>query len=187
MDCELIRRAIYGKASGGGYTTTRREADLLFDLNRESDKADNHEAWQDLFVKAIGSHLMFPLPVPQTPGADEARRREAWLNSEVGGLRDFLFAMGRKMSLAGLDESFREVDLFGSRRKAEAEDRAKESARASFERESIDPDEAVWLLERIEQDHEIDENERALLIFIKQECPSIDSRLNPLLARIDEI
>ncbi|MBW2290782.1 MAG: hypothetical protein JRG94_00570 [Deltaproteobacteria bacterium] len=186
MDCELIRKAIYGKASGGGYTTTRREADLLFELNRESNRASNDEAWQDLFVKAIGSHLMFPLPVPRTPSADETRRREAWMNSEVGGVRDFAFSMARKMSLAGLEENFREVDPFGSRGEAEAENRAKESARASFERESIDPNEALWLLEWIKQDHDIDENERALLIFIKQECPSIDPMLNPLLARIDE-
>ena len=108
------------------------------------------------------------------------------MNSEVGGVRDFAFSMARKMSLRGLKESFREVDPFGSRGKAEAEDRAEESTRASFERESIDPNEAVWLIEWIKQDHEIDENERALLIFIKQECPSIDPMLNPLLARIDE-
>jgi hypothetical protein len=186
MDCELIRKVVYGKASGGGYTTTRREADLLFELNRESDRASNHETWRDLFVKAISSHLMFPLPVPEIPSAGETRRREAWMNSEVGGVRDFAFSMARKLSLAGLEESLREVDPFGSRGKAEAENRAEESARTSFERESIDPQEAVWLLEWINQDHEIDENERALLIFIKQECPSIDPMLSSLLAKIDE-
>ena len=105
MDIEFIRRAIYGKASGGAYATTRREADLLFEINRETIEADNDEAWQDLFVSAIGSHLMFPLPVPPAPSADEARRREAWLDSEVGGVREFAFSMARKLSLDGLDES----------------------------------------------------------------------------------
>ena len=186
VDIEFIRRAIYGKASGGAYATTRREADLLFEINRETIGADNDEAWQDLFVNAIGSHLMFPLPAPRMPTATEARRRRKWLASDVAGLGDLAMATAQKLSLSGLDEAFREIDLFGSRRRAESEASAKERARTFIERESIDPSEATWLLSRIEADHKIDENERALLIFIKQECPSIDPMLEPLLARIDE-
>ena len=50
-------------------------------------------------------------------------------------------------------------------------------------RESIDPAEAAWLSKRILQDDTIDENERALLAFLKKEAKAIDPALKPLFAR----
>ena len=50
-------------------------------------------------------------------------------------------------------------------------------------RESIDPAEAAWLSKRILEDDTIDENEYALLAFLKKEAKAIDPALKPLLAR----
>jgi hypothetical protein len=184
VDVQLIRRAIYGKSSDGGYTTSRNEADLLFDLNRKTNTAKNHESWRDLFVKAIGSYLMFPLQPPVTLSADEVMRREARHKAKVGGVVEFFAAMPLPGPRA-LRESWRELDLTGSRRKAEAEAEAKKIASLAWSKESIDPNEARWLVERIDEDHVIDENERALLVFIQRESPNIDPLLHPLLARLD--
>ena len=63
---------------------------------------------------------------------------------------------------------------------AEAEDRATKERLA---REQIDGAEAAWLAKRILQDGTIDENERALLAFLKKEATAIDPALKPLLAR----
>ena len=47
--------------------------------------------------------------------------------------------------------------------------------------EKITSDEASWLIRTLQADGEIDANERALLDFIRLECPAIDETLRPLL------
>jgi hypothetical protein len=47
--------------------------------------------------------------------------------------------------------------------------------------ERITTDEAQWLITALYADGEIDSNERALLDFIRAECPGIDESLKPLL------
>ncbi len=69
---------------------------------------------------------------------------------------------------------------------ASDEKAAEAEARATAEalgRETIDPAEAAWLAKRILQDDTIDENERALLVFLKKEAKAIDPALKPLFAR----
>ena len=57
----------------------------------------------------------------------------------------------------------------------EAADR--EETRVRLARERVDHDEAVWLTERILRDGSIDENERALLTYLRKEAPHIDPAL----------
>ena len=57
------------------------------------------------------------------------------------------------------------------------------SIKEALGRETIDSFEAAWLAKRILQDDEIDENERALLAFLKKEAQAIDPALKPVLAR----
>ena len=47
--------------------------------------------------------------------------------------------------------------------------------------EEITYSEASWLVQALQKDGEIDPNERALLDFIRAECPAIDAQLKPLL------
>ena len=90
----------------------------------------------------------------------------------------------RTTQFDSISQVWRDIDLFGSNRAAEAKAAASRRASLHKARESIDPNEARWLVERIDEDHVIDENERALLIFIREESGNIDPMLEPLLARI---
>ena len=67
-----------------------------------------------------------------------------------------------------------------ARKDAQAED---EATRVRLAREQIDTDEAKWLAERILRDGAVDENERALLAFLKKEAPAIDPVLHGVMKR----
>ena len=91
-----------------------------------------------------------------------------------GSLRRFEFPM---------EDARREADLFG--KYAAQEELEKESARlaTAMSRESIDPGEAQWLLANVGASGPLEENEKALLAFIRKNAPQIDPALNPLLER----
>ncbi len=76
-DVEIIKKVVYGTGGGGGFTITRREAELLFELNNATADKDNGATWRELFVNAVGNYLMFPRGAPKVVGAEELRRREA--------------------------------------------------------------------------------------------------------------
>jgi hypothetical protein len=182
-DVEIIRALIYAGASGGGFTVTRREAELLFELNDASRPAENAPGWQGLFVKAIASHLMFPRGAPKVADAEEVLRRESWLKERgtVGGL----FKRIAK-SIAGgdipLSESWREADIFGGGAASAEREREEARLREALNRESIDEAEATWLIGRVRLDGVLQPNERALLVFLKDNAPNIHPSLNDLLA-----
>lgn len=106
-EVEMIRKVIYGSASGGGTSVDKAEADFLFDLNDATSGKNNSPAWKTLFVEAISKHV---LEDESSPG-------------------------------------------------------------------KIDEAEADWLIERIEGDGEYDENEKALLQYIKTHATDIHPKL----------
>ena len=175
-DVYIIRRAIYGDGSGGGFTVTRREADLIFDLNNETVAAENYEGWWDLFVKAIANHLMYPRGASPIVPPEEIKRREAWLE-ERRGVGRLLMEVGRNVATFNIAEGWRAMDLFGAGDAAEQKAREDARIKEAFERESIDESEARWLLSRIAEDDIVHENERALLTFIRGNATNV----HPLL------
>ncbi len=183
-DVEILRKVIHGPGSAGGFTVTRREAEVLFELNDATQEVENAPSWQDLFVKAIASHLMFPRGAPVIPDADEALRRETWLE-ERRGIGSLLMDVGRAVRRLDvpLGEAWKEVDPFGS--EAAKAERAREEAQLqeAFTREAIDADEAAWLTSRVMSDGSLHDNERALLAFIKANSPQIDPSLAPLFEK----
>jgi hypothetical protein len=183
VDVEIIRKVIYAGASGGGFTVTRREAELLFDLNNATVEAENAGGWRDLFVKAIANHLMFPRGAPVVPDAKEHARREAWLEQRRGVGR-LLLGVGRALGRLEMGGAWREADLLGLRRDREAAEREAARLQESLARESIDAAEAKWLIGRIDQDAMLHDNERAVLVFIKQNAPHIHPSLNELFVKL---
>ncbi len=182
VDVEIIRKVIYAGASGGGFTVTRREAELLFELNDATSSAENADTWQDLFVKAVANFLMFPRGGEKVPNADEVRRRDRWLEERrgVGGL---LAGVGKSLARLDFVRSLGDLDPFGSdERRAQEELQAARLAEVNA-RESIDANEARWLIDRIDGDGALHENERALLKFIKENAPQIDTALQAILSR----
>ena len=184
VDVEIIRKVIYADSSDGGYTISRSEAELLFDLNRATLTADNHPDWRDLFAKGVGNYLMFPLRPPVVPTAQEALRRERWLRARrgVGG---FLLAMGRSIRRGevSVGAAWDELDLFGRRSQHDVEEQEAARAYDATLRETVDEAEAGWLIERLTADGQIDDNEKALLQFIRQNATAIHPSLEPVLQR----
>jgi len=185
VDVELIRKVVYAPGSPGSFTVGRREAELLFELNDATAGATNAEGWDDLFVKAVASHLLFPKGPPATPSAEEALKREKWL-AERRGVGTLLHAVGRTATGLDMDEfaaGWRAGDATGSerrRREIEAEEFALQEA---YAREQIVHDEAVWLAGRVGASGEISPNERRLLAFILENAHAIDDALGPVISR----
>ena len=183
-DVAILRKALHAPAGDGSLLVTRREAELLFALNEATEAGSNDPEWTDFFVRAIANHLMNPSDAPVTPTRDEAQRRERWLN-ERGSIGQLLSCVGKALARGDIPVSsvFEELDPFGAktaRNEAETEVRA---TKLRLARERIDAAEAEWLSERILRDGTIDEVERALLVFLKEESPSIDAALKPLFDR----
>jgi hypothetical protein len=181
-DVALIRKVIYAGGGGGGFTVTRREAEILFALNDATVDADNDPSWRDLFVKAIGAHLMFPRGAPVVPSAAEARRRERWLE-ERRGIGSLLRAVGGEAMRVDPAGTWRTADLFGTRRAEEEAAREAAELAAAMALEQIDRDEAEWLAGRVGHDGRLHPNERALLAFVQDNARGIDQALKALLAQ----
>ena len=183
-DVEIIRTLIYAGGGGGGFTVNRREADLLFDLNDASRPAKNAPGWQDLFVKAIANHLMFPRGAPEAADAEEVQRREAWLK-ERGAVGRLFKAIGESMASGDvpLRRSWHETDIFGSKAARGEREREDRQLVEALEREAIDEEEAKWLIGRIRLDGVMQPNERALLEFLKDNAPSVPPSLTALFEK----
>jgi hypothetical protein len=183
-DVEIIRALIYAGGGGGGFTVTRREADLLFDLNDASRPAENAPDWQGLFVKAIAAHLMFPRGAPEAADAEEVLRREAWLK-ERGAVGRLFKAIGGSVASGDvpLSESWHEADVFGNVAAREEREREEAQLHEALAREAIDEEEAKWLMGRIRLDGVLHENERALLTFLKANAPNVPPALTALFEK----
>lgn len=180
VDVELIKRAIYAPATDGGISVTRLEAEVIFDLNDATTDAENDPEWTALFVHAIANHLMYPRAPYVPPPAEDVSRREKWLKERRGTMK-LLRDAGKSLGKLDVDfDAFREA-MKGPIRHRDMAAEAQE-ARVAAEREAIDAKEAQWLISRIKRDGSLNENEKALLAFIRKNAPGIDPSLEPLLA-----
>lgn len=79
-DIGIIRKAIHATGSDDGIAVSRAEAELLFALECETNDAENDLAWRDLFVQAVGAHLLAPM----SGTCDEVDGAEArWLVEQI--------------------------------------------------------------------------------------------------------
>lgn len=169
----LLRDVLYACGGENHIGISRAEAEVLFDLNDACRHSDNHEQWCELFVKGIANYLMF-LSAFETPDRDEALRREKWLQSRGD------------VTIGGLLSNLRFKDVTAAFSGFAADKRDKEVVDAAFHAsvaraETIDGDEAEWLSSRLGRDGQFDDNERALMAFLKAESPSIHAALEPWL------
>lgn len=162
-DVERVRSAVYAQSSEGGLWVTRKEACLLFATNDAIAEADNVPAWNDLFARTIGNHLLaaaHPDPITEM----EALAREDWLSRPEGGVLSGLASMfdaGRWFERVAHDP-----------RKAEL---AREAARAAARRagEAVTEEESDWFLRRLRWDGDVSPAERALVAFLRREAPGL--------------
>ena len=153
-------------------------------IERSDGAGDNDKAWTELFTLALANHLLNPMNPPQVPTRDEAVHRERWLD-ERGSMGRMLTAAVTSLAsgdvpFAGVWESLDPTGAVQARKEADAE---RKSAKLRLSREQIDAGEAQWLCERILRDGSVDENERALLVFLRKEAAHIDPALEPAMKR----
>lgn len=173
VDVDVIRAVVFAAGGDGSLTVTKREADLLFELNNETVEAENAPEWQTLFVQAVGHYLMYPDGAPAVPDRAEAARREAWLESRrgTGGLLAEMTQSVRQLVLGALTGA-----LGGG-----GGDRTALGEAEAFAREAIDAPEAAWLLSQLKRDGILHENEKALLAYIKKMSPNIHASLEGVM------
>jgi hypothetical protein len=91
-DVEILRRLVYGRGGDAGMAISRREAELLLDLDAATDPDRNARSWSDLLAKAVTMHLLFSGASPDKVDEPEAR----WLAERVeahGGVSHALRAL----------------------------------------------------------------------------------------------
>ena len=103
-DIEIIKKVVYGTGGGGGFTITRREAELLFELNNATAEKENAPAWRELFVNAVGNYLMFSHGAPNVVAVEEAKRTRKWMDERSSGIQSF-FKHTRTISIAAEREA----------------------------------------------------------------------------------
>jgi hypothetical protein len=174
-EAELMRRVLYAFGGEGNIAITRPEAEILFDINDASATAENHAAWNDLFVKAVANFMMAASGY-SVPNRQEALRREEWLDEPTGGVADIFVRMAAG-GLRGFLRAYRQPD-----EDAWAKRNDRFEAKVA-DAEVISADEAEWLARRIGRDGTLHENEKALLRFIRDEAPGVHPSLRSLIAK----
>ena len=170
-ETELVRRILYAFGGDGNIAITRPEAEILFDINDETDHPLNDPSWSDLFVKATANFLMAASGY-QVPSRQEALRREAWLDEPPAGITGFM----HRMVSGGFDavrDAYREPD---------AADLALREERWHLPR-ATDED-VLWAASRIGRTGRLHDNEMALINFLKSGHAHLHPRLLPVLDRV---
>lgn len=170
-DAELIRRFLFASGGDGSIAVTRAEAEFLFDLNDMTSGADNHPAWSDVFIKAIANHLMAHVGY-RPPSRQEALARQAWLEDDRVDVRGFF---GRMFSggLSAIRDAYAQENELAQRNAADDPDTAAA--------EEITAHEADWLAARINADHTLDDNERALIAYMRELGADLPPKLKALV------
>lgn len=170
-DVQLIRRLLFSCGGDGSLAITRMEAEFLFDLNDKTVDCGNDESWSDLFVKAIGNHLLATLgdAVPHREislaSTEDDPDKSVW-DSLIGNLRS-VYRAAKPLH----EELNHEL---GERNKRVAE----QAAMAHV----ITEQEGRWVAARIGADGTVHDNERALLEFLKEEHGQLPDYLEKLSA-----
>jgi hypothetical protein len=183
-DVAILRKALHAPAAERGLLVSRCEAEMLFALNDATRTAENDPSWREFFCLSIANYLLNPMNDPLQPTIETAAAREKWLD-EQGSIGSMLESGARAILSRNIPfmDVWKELDPTGAERaRAEAEALRAETEQR-LQRERVDAGEAQWLSERILHDGAIDENERALLAFLRKEAPHIDPALEAVMAR----
>lgn len=148
----LLRRMLFAHAGDGPAIVSRAEAEMLFRLKDATLGQANAEAWQTLFVQAVGNHVMaYQSYTPLT--REDAVRLDAFMADTTSNAPSFLSRMASGL----LGKSARPT------RDPIDHDAGKAAAQA------VTPTEQTWLTGAIDRDGVCDPFEEALRAFIAKE------------------
>lgn len=178
-DIARLEQLLFATGGQGNTSVTRAEAEVLFDINDALGDAEVDPSWRDLFVKAIANSVL--VQTTWTPSIDRARRQDEWV-------RDLDIApMERLLETTGFVEGLRTgfKSLFTSNFTNEvSESKLQSDMTIQAQAEVFTEAEAVWLFDRLGQNGHLDDNEQALITFIRRNAsalsPSFQERLNGL-------
>ncbi|MGA8170082.1 MAG: hypothetical protein WB816_04515 [Methylocystis sp.] len=169
-DIQALRTVIFAPVDGSSLYVTRSDAEALFRIAHATKNAANVPEFDGFFAKAIGNYLM-GIAFRWTPSRADEIEKEKWLDEKPANFSEFLAqAFGGDVG----DLRLRTVDQADDERLREenAAD-ARDMARAS----EIDATETEWLMTHLSRAGELTSAEKALLAFLRQEAPSLPSRL----------
>lgn len=196
----LLRRILFAFGGDGNIAVTRAEADTLIDINNAIAPGQSTPEFADLFVKAIANAVLSGIGLA-VPSRAEALRAQAWLDDAdargAGSLLADAFTGGapgaRARSRVGgfLGRMFSSpgASVWGTFRLQSTEEQA--LARLERQRleiitsEPLDDAEATWLVSRLGSSGKLDENERALVGYLKEESPILPPPLQELADRLE--
>lgn len=185
-----LRRLVFAPSGPGRLAVSREEAEALFDLNDATRGAANDPAWTDFFMRAVANAVTASAGWV-APGREEALRRERWLADLDDGIfrGEMVKRFGRVPSPNTIDSAIyvARVMAWGlnlPRAEDVFPDRLAETTRAAATSAPVEQDEARWLINRIGRDGDFDDNERALIAFLKEISPTTDAALRPLIDQL---
>jgi hypothetical protein len=170
-DVERLRRVVFAYAGASDISITRAEAEALFDLNDALRGEPQPPAWRDFFVKAIANAVMAAHTV-----RTETRAEQAALEAPAGhGLSAFLDNLARagrdwKPGLAHVFDPAIDPERLYAERNAQDD-----AVRAQAE--VVTGEEARWLIGRIGRDGTLDDNETALVAYLRELSPQAGQAL----------
>jgi hypothetical protein len=168
-DATLIARFIYAAGGDGNVAVTRKEAELLFDVNDATRGAANDPAWGELFVKGVAAHLMSHFTYDAQDRAT-AMKRQAFASDQSVKVGSFF----KRMISGGL---------------APLEQRSAQALRNAgrdgdiAEAEKVTLVESEWLAERIGRDGSFLPSERLLLNRMREYGADLPPKLKALVNR----
>lgn len=196
----LLRRILFAFGGDGNIAVTRAEADTLIDINNAIAPGRSTPEFTDLFVKAIANAVLSGIGLA-VPSRAEALRAQAWLDDAdargAGSLLADAFTGGasgaharsRVGGFLGRMFSSPGASVWGTFRLQSTEEQA--LARLERQRleiitsEPLDDAEATWLVSRLGSSGKLDENERALVGYLKEESPILPPPLQELADRLE--
>ena len=176
VEVQLLRRLIFAGGGEGAVIVGTQEADMLFRIKDATLHAQNAHGWLQLFVQAVGNHLL--AHSDYRPLSREAALR---LNAEMEINTPSVAGFFRRMLPAAMLGRGTILDAFIT--VFPREDDAFASSPAPDPKRLMTADEAAWLKVHIAMDGETDVFEKALMTFIIDEMGSLPAPLADLNRR----
>jgi len=187
-EVERLRRLMFAPTGPGRMAISREEAEVLFDLNDATRGAANDPSWTDFFMRAVANAVTAAAGWA-APGREEALRRERWLADPEDGISEAFTREHGPLPTGRLGLSTWVAQAFAWALREPSADglyaaRVEENAHAASTAAPVNAEEARWLIDRIGRDGDFDDNERALIAFLRELAPSTDEALQPLIDRL---